>query len=154
MHKLKFNGKFEHGSNSCEMCQNNHFYFDIQWIAWWDYSKNLSFIWTFYLKAKTWNILGFINSWHVYIWHIITIFLGESVCISLRYCGECMRYSCISLGDCKHDRGHLVSGKQLKNCSDADVDVLADTSFIAACCGSPSFDNMTTLRYQVWFNKM
>ena len=90
--KLKFNGEFEHGSNSCEMCQNNPFYFGIQWIAWWDYSQNLSFIWNFYLKAKTWNILGFNNSWYrIYLTHHSHgAVLGESVCISLLYCGECI----------------------------------------------------------------
>ena len=79
MHKLKFNGKFEHGSNSCEMCQNNPFYL------------SLSFIWNFDLKVKTWNIFGFINSWYgIYLTHHSHgAFLGESVCISL-LCGECI----------------------------------------------------------------
>ena len=77
MHELKFNGKFEHGSNSCEMCQNNPFYFGIQWIAWCDYSRNLSFIWNFYLKTKTWNLLGFSISWcRIYLTgHIISMVL-------------------------------------------------------------------------------
>ena len=34
-------------------------------------------------------------------------------------------------------------------------DVLAESNeFTAACYGPPSLDNMTTLRYQVWSNKM
>ena len=71
--KLKFNGKFEHSCEMCqnhpfyfgihEICQNHHFYFGIHGITWWDYSRNVSFIWNFVSVDKTWNFLfGFINS--------------------------------------------------------------------------------------------
>ena len=58
---LKFNSKFEHGSNSCEMCKNHPFYFGIHQI---DGNIEL-FIW----KYKYKNFLPvFMNSLIAYIW--------------------------------------------------------------------------------------
>ena len=45
--KLKFNGKFEHGSNSCGMWQNHLFIFGIHEIVWSDFNRYFSCIWTY-----------------------------------------------------------------------------------------------------------
>ena len=95
---FKFNIKFEHGSNSCKMCQNHRFYFGIHGIAWWDYSRSQRLIWnflsenTFCLDSLTILIADIAYIWLDRSYHMIK---GMNILkllwgVYIHYCGECI----------------------------------------------------------------